>query len=97
MNKNFANSLELLTPEGKYNYIAYLLADENGVSVKVAKYAGMNKVDLIETVPLREALINAVVHNDFSHEIPPVFEIFSDRMEFTSYGGLIQGQSKEDF
>ena len=30
LNKNFANSLELLTPEGKYNYIAYLLADENG-------------------------------------------------------------------
>ena len=116
-----------------------MLADENGVSVKVAKYAGKNKVDLIEneeygycslvkatnqvlekmrienitktkvtgakrieknlieTVPMREALINAVVHNDFSHEIPPVFEIFSDRMEFTSYGGLIQGQSKEDF
>ena len=47
LNKNFANSLELLTPEGKYNY-AYLLADENGVSIKVAKYAGMDKVDLIE-------------------------------------------------
>lgn len=139
LNKKFANSLELLTPEGKYNYIAYLLADENGVSIKVAKYAGIDKVDLIENeeygycslikaanqvlekmkienvtkaqvtsskrieknliepVPLREALINAIVHNDFSWEIPPVFEIFSDRMEFTSYGGLIQGQSEEDF
>ena len=31
-----------------YNYIAYLLADENGVSIKVAKYAGTDKVDLIE-------------------------------------------------
>ena len=30
-------------------------------------------------------------------EIPPVFEIFSNRMEFTSYGGLISGQSREDF
>lgn len=40
LNKKFANSLELLTPEGKYNYVAYLLADENGVSIKVAKYAG---------------------------------------------------------
>ncbi len=139
LNKKFANSLELLTPEGKYNYIAYLLADENGVSIKVAKYAGTDKVDLIENeeygycsliksthhvlekmkienitktrvtsskrleknlieaVPLREALINAIVHNDFSKEIPPVFEIFSDRMELTSYGGLISGQSKEDF
>lgn len=46
---------------------------------------------------MREALINAIVHNDFSREIPPVFEIFSDRMEFTSYGGLISGQSREDF
>ena len=52
---------------------------------------------MVETVPLREALINAIVHNDFSKEIPPVFEIFSDRMEFTSYGGLISGQSREDF
>lgn len=48
LNDRFANSLELLTPAGKYNYVAYLLADENGVSVKVAKYAGTDKVDLIE-------------------------------------------------
>ena len=139
LNQQFANSLELLTQDGKYNYIAYLLADENGVSIKVAKYAGMDKVDLIENeeygycslikatnsvlekmkienttrakvtsskrieknlvepVALREALINAIVHNDFSREIPPVVEIFSDRIVFTSYGGLISGQSIEDF
>lgn len=30
-------------------------------------------------------------------EIPLVFEIFSDRMELTSYGGLIPGQSERDF
>lgn len=48
LNKKFANSLELLTPDGRYNYIAYLLSDENGVSIKVAKYAGNDKVDLIE-------------------------------------------------
>ena len=53
--------------------------------------------NLVESVPLREALINAVVHNDFSREIPPVFEVFSDRIEITSYGGLIPGQSKKDF
>lgn len=48
LNDKFASSLELLTPDGKYNYVAYLLADENGVSIKVAKYAGTDKVDLIE-------------------------------------------------
>ena len=139
LNEKFTNSLELLTPDGKFNYVAYLLADENGVSIKVAKYAGSDKVDLVENeeygycslikathqvleklkienitrakvtnakrveknliepIPMREAVINAIVHSDFSREIPPVFEIFNDKMVFISYGGLIQGQSKEDF
>lgn len=48
LNDQFAQSLELLTKDGRYNYLAYLLADENGVSIKVAKYAGDTKVDLIE-------------------------------------------------
>lgn len=34
----------------KFNDVAYLLAYENGVSVKVAKYAGTDKVDLIEII-----------------------------------------------
>ena len=139
LNDKFASTLELLTPDGKYNYVAYLLADENGVSIKVAKYAGRDKVDLIENeeygycslikaahrvldkfeienvtrtkitgkeridrtlvgrVPLREAIINAIVHNDYTREIPPVFEIFSDRIVITSDGGLVYGQSEEDF
>lgn len=139
LNKQFANSLELLTPDGKFNYIAYLLADENGVSIKVVKYAGSDKVDLIENekygycslikatysvleklkienvtyakvtstkrieknlvepVAMREAIVNCIVHNDFTHEIPSVFEIFNNRIVMTSYGGLIPDQSEENF
>ena len=139
LNDQFLKSLELYTEDGKFNYVGYLLADENAVSMKVAKYAGTDKVDLLENdeygycsiikatysilqrfqventtkaritstvreeknlvdpVALREAIINAVVHNDFTREIPPVFEIFSNRIEITSYGGLILGQTKEDF
>lgn len=139
LNEQFRTSLELLTKKGELNYIAYLLADENGTSIKVAKYAGMDKVDLVENeeygycclikaadrvleklnienktfakitstkreeknlvnkVALREAVINAIVHNDYSREVPPVFEIFSDRIVITSYGGLVDGLSEEDF
>lgn len=121
LNSGFKQSLELLTPDGKLNYIAYLLSDENSTSIKVAKYDGNNKINLIENeeygscslikaaksvlnkfdienitktkitskeridknladkVALREAIINAIVHNDYSSEVPPVFEIFSDR------------------
>ena len=48
LNEEFLSSLDLLDDNGRFNYAAYLLADENGVSIKVAKYAGTTKVDLIE-------------------------------------------------
>ena len=138
LNNQFAKTLELLLPDGSYNYNAYLLSDENGVSIKVARYSGTDKYDLIESeefgycslvkavksvltrlqianitrtkitsterienplvdpVALREAVINAIVHNDYTREVPPLFEIFSDRMEITTYGGLVEGLSKEE-
>jgi len=132
-------SLDLIDEEGHFNYAAYLLADENGVSIKVAKYSGKTKVDLIENeeygyrclvtatnrvleklkvenrtftkitstkrlerqmvdeLALKEAFINAIVHTDYSREVPPVVEIFSDRLTITSYGGLPPGLSRENF
>ena len=49
LSKQFASNLELLTEADEYNYAAYLLADKNGNSIKVAKYAGADRVDLIES------------------------------------------------
>jgi predicted HTH transcriptional regulator len=46
---------------------------------------------------LREAIINAFVHNDYTNEITPKFEIFADRIEITSAGGLPEGLSKQEF
>ena len=139
LNSQFKKSLELLTEEDTLNYVAYLLSDENGVSMKVAKYRGTNRVDLIENneygycslikatksvldkielenrtatqitsreridrrlwnpVAIREAVINSIVHNDFTREVPPKFEIFVDRIEITSAGTLREGLSEEDF
>lgn len=37
--EKFAANLELLAEDRKYNYAGYLLADSNGNSVQVAKYA----------------------------------------------------------
>ena len=48
INNNFLKQLDLYTDDGKYNYNAYLLADNNTVSIKFGKYAGTNAVDLIE-------------------------------------------------
>jgi len=139
LNDKFLSNLELYTEDNKFNYAAYLLADENGISMKVAKYSGTDKVDLIENAEfgycslikatenilsrldienitkaeitatlrkekrlvdptaLREAVVNAIIHNDYSNGIPPVFEIFSDRFVITSSGGLPQELNQEEF
>ncbi|HJJ28967.1 MAG TPA: hypothetical protein O0X70_06210 [Methanocorpusculum sp.] len=40
---------------------------------------------------------NAVVHNDYSRGLSPVVEIFSDRVEITSAGGLPDDLGEEEF
>ena len=139
LNEHFAKNLELLTQDGDYNYAAYLLADQNGNSIKVAKYAGTDRIDLIENeeygycclvkatkavldkikvenrtfaqitattrkqrqmlndIAVREAVINAIVHNNYTRETPPKFEFFADRLEITSTGALPEGMDKNDF
>lgn len=139
LNESFAQNLGLLTDDKQFNYAAYLLADENGTSIKVAKYAGKDRDELIENheygycsllkatdsvldrlhventvkssigypyrtdTPLwneravRELVINAIVHNDYFNEVPPKFELFSDRLEITSTGTLPDDMSQEDF
>jgi len=47
LNSRFKQRLELLTKDGKLNYVAYLLADENSMSIKVAKYAGTDRDILV--------------------------------------------------
>ena len=135
----FATNLELLTETGDYNYVAYLMSDQNTMSIKVAKYSGTDRVDLIENneygyeslikatnrvldkldlenktltkitprkredrrlwnaVAIREAVINAIVHNDYTREVPPKFEIFADRLEITSAGSLSNGLDPNEF
>lgn len=44
---------------------------------------------------VREVIINALVHNDWTTEYPPKFELFSDRLEVSSFGG-IQSEFTED-
>ena len=139
LNESFMKNLELLTPDDKPNYAAYLLADENGSSLQVAKYAGKDRVELVEnrdyghcslvkafkavlgrvdventifakigyplreereminSIAMREALVNAVVHNDYSYGAVPKVEFFSDRVEITSMGGLPYGVTQTDF
>lgn len=135
----FAANLSLQTEDKAYNYAAYLLADENGNSVQVAKYRGLDRYDLISSneygycsliksckqvldrldvenitstkitskerleqrrwnaVAVREAVINAIIHNDYTNGAVPKFEIFDDRLEITSAGSIAPGIAQEEF
>jgi len=55
------------------------------------------KRELINSIAIREAIINAVVHNDYSYGATPKLEFFSDRAEVTSMGGLPYGMTESDF
>lgn len=46
---------------------------------------------------VKEAVINAIVHNDYTREVPPKFELFSDRLEITSAGTLPENLTTEEF
>ena len=139
INNNFLKQLDLYTDYGKYNYNAYLLADNNSISIRFGKYDGINSVNLIENedfgncciikatknilnkleienktftkieyperkeikmydyIAVREAVVNAIVHNDWSNEYSPKFEIFSDRLVISSNGGIQDNTTKEEF
>jgi predicted HTH transcriptional regulator len=139
LGEQFERTLNLVDENGKYNYAAYMLADENGVSIKVAKYAGIDKTNLIENeeygyccllkatdrvlekllvenrtfakiesikriekkmidpTALRESVINAIIHNDYSSEVPPVVELYSNRLTVSSHGGLPDDLSEDEF
>ncbi len=45
---------------------------------------------------IREALLNCIVHRDYSYSASTLISIYSDRMEFVSIGGLLPGVQKED-
>lgn len=125
----FLKNLDLFTEDGKYNYAAYLMADHNGTSIKVARFRGTEKLDIVERnefgrccliksalnvlerlnvanttvvrvggkaqrkeirlidpAALREAVLNAIIHNDYINGAYPVFEIYDDRIEIISSG-----------
>jgi ATP-dependent DNA helicase RecG len=47
-------------------------------------------------VAVREALLNLLVHREYSFRASTFISIYTDRMEFTSIGGLISGVTLKD-
>jgi predicted HTH transcriptional regulator len=137
LDKNFTATLDLLTSDGKYNYIAYVLSDVNSVSLRYIKYDGNEPNHILEevefgfcslikatktllmkfdsqnvdtseaslpkeaklwdTAALHQAVMFAVLYNDYASERFPKFEISGDKIEITVFGKFLQTVSKERF
>ncbi len=63
-----------------------------------AEFEGLHRLDVRDypVTAIREALLNAVVHRDYSYSGSTLVSVFEDRMEFVSVGGLVKGISKDD-
>ncbi len=63
-----------------------------------AEFQGLDRVERRDypAAAVREALLNAIVHRDYSFSSSTLISIFDDRIEFVSIGGLIRGISFDD-
>lgn len=139
----FADNLNFYVPNTrKYNLLAFLMADENDITIRVSVFSGKQKTDnlfsikdfghqcilyaidqilnyfdainiiqaderdrvverkdvpLFDNKSLREALLNAFIHNDWMQLNAPMISVFSDRIDILSYGGLPYGQTLDGF
>lgn len=139
----FADNLNFYVPNTKkYNLLAFLMADENDITIRVSIFSGKKKTDnlysikdfghqcilyaidqilnyfdainiiqaderhrvverkdvpLFDNKSLREAALNAFIHNDWMQLNAPMFSVYSDRIDILSYGGLPYGQTIEGF
>ncbi|WP_042351293.1 RNA-binding domain-containing protein [Bacillus massiliigorillae] len=61
-------------------------------------FNGLSRVEMTEypAYAIREALINAAVHRDYSFSTSILIHLFDDRIEFVSVGGLVSGLTITD-
>lgn len=63
-----------------------------------AEFSGLDRIDMRDYPPeaVREALLNAIIHREYSFSSPTLISIFDDRVEFVTIGGLLKGISLDD-
>ena len=65
---------------------------------KSAEFEGLHRVDrqAYPAEALRDALLNAVIHRDYSYSASTLIGCYADRIEIVSVGGLVHGFSMAD-
>lgn len=71
------------------------------IDLRNQTHATFDKLRRIDTrdfpeVAIREALLNSLVHRDYSYSSSTMISIYNDRIEFISIGGLMSGFTLDD-
>jgi ATP-dependent DNA helicase RecG len=63
-----------------------------------SEFKGLDRIDMRDYPPeaIREALLNAIVHRDYAFSGSTLINIFDNRMEIVTIGGLVKGISLSD-
>lgn len=63
-----------------------------------SEFEGLRRIDIYDypIEAIREALLNSIVHREYSYSASTLISIFDDRMEFVTIGGLPKGISAND-
>ena len=77
--------------EDVYEYIDF----KNQVHSLFDKLRRIDRRDYKE-VAIREALLNLIIHREYSYSASAFIRMFKDRIEFTSIGGLVKGITLKD-
>ena len=88
--KEFSGSL-FQQMEEVYDYIDF----RNQTHSTYVKLRRVDQRDYPE-VAIREALLNLLVHREYSFRASTFISIYADRIEFTSIGGLVNGVTLQD-
>jgi ATP-dependent DNA helicase RecG len=105
-------TLGIIGEDGAFSNLGLLLSDQCVHTIKVtvfegstktvfkdrAEFSGLKRIDMRDYPPeaIREALLNAIVHRDYSYSNSILIRIFDDRIEFVSPGGLPKGIDYSD-
>lgn len=63
-----------------------------------SEFEDLTRIDTRDYPPtaLREALLNSIIHKEYSFSGSTLISIFDDRIEMVTIGGLVKGISKDD-
>ena len=92
--KEFGNQCIIYTIDQVLEYCNIINVMQNDESNRVVE---RKEIPLFDSKALREAILNAFIHNDWLDLNAPMVSVFNDRIDILSYGTLPNGQTIEGF